>query len=99
MPGWPSWLPEVGFIISGGGLLWRWFSAYPLLVIERRKTRAMAELDTVKDEVIGDLRTEISSLRSDLAAVRGALPASSTGSPEPTPTSPMTPPSSPADNR
>jgi hypothetical protein len=70
-------------------------TAYPLLVIERRKTRAQADLDQIKDEVILDLRAEITALRADLQHVRAGSRASSIASPAPIPTSPPTPPSPP----
>lgn len=90
-----SWPGRLGMLISGIGLCWRWLTAYPLLLIERRKTRAQTELDQLKDEVIADLRAEITALRADLQHVRAGSRASSTGSPAPIPTSPTTPTSPP----
>jgi hypothetical protein len=90
-----SWPGRLGMLISGIGLCWRWLTAYPLLVIERRKTRAQADLDQIKDEVILDLRAEITALRADLQHVRAGSRAWSIASPAPIPTSPPTPPSPP----
>lgn len=51
---WP-WLVKIGGLSTLIALIWKWATAYPLLVIERRKSKALTEL--VK--VTGDQNKEL----------------------------------------